>query len=159
MAATNPTTSRSGSLKFVGNKAHASYNLERGVATTASTWWRRQFRVFGQKYCLDSLHAVVYDSARLDFFYRRTGFPDVIIRPVLRPLGGQKVAVEYHITEGQPMLLDSVSIVWAPAPLPDSGLFIDDLPIRAGDRFDIVAIEATRDTLRQRLRDRGYPIA
>jgi outer membrane protein assembly factor BamA len=146
-------------LRFVGNKVHSDYNLERGVATTASTWWRRMFRVFGQKYCLDSLHALVYDSARLDFHYRRTGFPDVRVRPVIRPLGARTVAVEYHITEGQPMLMDSVSIVWNPAPLPDSQRFTDDLPIKAGDRFDIVAIEATRDTIRQRLRNRGYPVA
>ena len=41
-------------LRFVGNKAHTDYALERGIATTASTWWRRTFRVFGQQYCLDS---------------------------------------------------------------------------------------------------------
>ena len=57
------------SLGFSGNKAHTSYALERGIATTASTWWRRTFKIFGQKYCLDSLSALVEDSARLDFHY------------------------------------------------------------------------------------------
>ena len=146
-------------LKFIGNKAHASYNLERGIATTASTWWRRTFRVFGQKYCLDSLAALVEDSARLDYHYRRTGFPDVLVKPTIRPLGAGKVAVEYRITEGQPMMMDTVSIVWEPAAVPDSGSFVDDLPIEAGDRFDITVLEAARDTIRRRLVNRGYPQA
>jgi outer membrane protein assembly factor BamA len=145
-------------LKFIGNKAHSSYNLERGVATTASTFWRRTFRVFGKKYCLDSLHALVIDSARLDFFYRRTGFPDVRIQPAIRPLGGRKVAVEYRITEGQPMLMDSVTVVWDQG-IPDSTRFTDGLPIEAGDRFDNVVLEAARDTIQTRLRNRGYPQA
>jgi outer membrane protein insertion porin family/translocation and assembly module TamA len=146
-------------LKFIGNKAHSSYNLERGIATTASTWWRRVFRVFGQKYCLDSLHALVIDSARLDYHYRRTGFPDVAIRPSIRPLGGRKVAVEYRITEGQPMIMDSVSIVWEPSAIPDSGDFTDDLPVHVGDRFDILVLEATRDSIQTRLNNHGYPRA
>ncbi|HEX6942411.1 MAG TPA: hypothetical protein VF128_05755, partial [Gemmatimonadaceae bacterium] len=146
-------------LKFVGNKAHPSYNLERGIATTASTWWRRTFRVFGQKYCLDSLAALVEDSARLDYHYRRTGFPDVVVKPVIRPLGAGKVAVEYRITEGQPMMMDTVSIVWEPSAVPDSERFVDDLPVESGDRFDITVLEATRDTIRRRLVNRGYPQA
>jgi outer membrane protein assembly factor BamA len=146
------------SLKFNGNEAHSDYALERGVATTASTWWRRMFKVFGQKYCLDSLQALVYDSARLDFHYRRTGFLDVQIKPILRPLGGRKVSVEYQITEGRPMLLDSVTVLWDGA-VEDSLHFTDDLPVEAGDRFDIVVIEAARDTIRRRLVNRGYPEA
>ena len=146
-------------LKFSGNKTHSSYNLERGIATTASTWWRRFFRVFGQKYCLDSLAALVEDSARLDYHYRRTGFPDVRVQPTIRPLGAGKVAVEYRITEGQPMMMDSVSIVWQPAAVPDSERFIGDLPIEPGDRFNILVLEAARDTIQTRLNNRGYPRA
>ncbi|HEX6316243.1 MAG TPA: BamA/TamA family outer membrane protein [Gemmatimonadaceae bacterium] len=145
-------------LEFIGNEAHSSYNLERGIATTASTWWRRFFKIFGQKYCLDSLHALVIDSARLDFHYRRTGFPDVVIRPSIRPLGGQKVAVEYRITEGQPMLMDSVSVVWE-EPVEDSARFTDDLPIKPGDRFDLLLLDVTRDTIHARLVNNGYPRA
>ncbi len=146
-------------LKFTGNHTHAEYNLERGIATTASSWWRRTFRVFGQKYCLDSLAALVEDSARLDYHYRRTGFPDVRVKPVIRPLGSQRVAVEYHITEGKPMMMDSVSVVWEPVAVNDSTQFTAGLPVKAGDRFDITVLEAGRDTIRRRLLNRGYPQA
>jgi outer membrane protein insertion porin family/translocation and assembly module TamA len=144
------------SLNFIGNRSHTSYSLERGVATTASTWWRRTFRVFGQRYCLDSLAALVEDSARLDYHYKRTGFPDVKVKPVIRFTGPKRVAVEYRITEGEPMLLDSVSVVWEPAP-PDSMDFMRNLPVEVGDRFSITDLEAGRDTLRRRLLNNGYP--
>jgi outer membrane protein assembly factor BamA len=146
------------SLNFIGNKAHTSYTLERGIATTASTWWRRTFRVFGKRYCLDSLSVLVEDSARLDFHYRKTGFPDVRIKPVIRPLGPRRVAVEYRITEGEPMLMDSVSVSWAES-VPDSVDYTDDLPVEAGDRFDTSLLEAGRDTIQRRLRNDGYPKA
>ncbi len=145
-------------LSFVGNKAHTSYALERGIATTASTWWRRTFRVFGQKYCLDSLTALVEDSARLDFHYVKTGFPDVKVKPVIIPLGPKRVKVEYRITEGRPMLMDSVSVVWEGAP-PDSLDYTEDLPVESGDRFDTSVLEAGRDTIRRRLLNHGYPQA
>lgn len=151
-----PTDIEVRALKFTGNKAHSSYNLERGIATTASTWWRRKFRVFGQKYCLDSLAALVEDSARLDYHYRRTGFPDIRIQPIIHSTGPRRVTVEYKITEGDPMLMDSVSVVWEPV-VPDSARFTEDLPVEGGDRFDITVIEAARDTIRRRLLNRGYP--
>lgn len=153
-----PTDLEVRALKFTGNKAHTSYALERGIATTASTWWRRTFRVFGQKYCLDSLAALVEDSARLDYHYRRTGFPDVRIQPIIHSIGPRRVSVEYKITEGEPMMMDSVTVVWEPA-VPDSTSFTDNLPIEVGDRFDITVLEATRDSIRRRLLNRGYPQA
>lgn len=153
-----PTDLEVRTLKFIGNKVHSSYNLERGIATTASTWWRRTFKVFGQRYCLDSIAALVTDSARLDFHYRKTGFNEVRIQPSIRQLGDGKVAVEYRITEGRPMLMDSVSIVWEGS-VPDSVRFTDNLPVESGDRFDTVILEAARDTIRRRLLNRGYPQA
>ena len=144
-------------LRFVGNRAHTDYALERGIATTASTWWRRTFRVFGQRYCLDSIAVLITDSAGLDFHYKRTGFPDVKVKPVIRSLGPRRVAVEYYITEGRPMLMDSVSVVWHGAP-PDSLDYTEDLPVEAGDRFDTSQLEAGRDTITRRLRNHGYPL-
>lgn len=145
-------------LSFIGNKAHTDYALERGIATTASTIWRRTFGV-GQSYCLDSV-AVVVDSARLDYTYRRTGFPDVQVRYVIKPLGTRRVAVEFHIVEGDPMVMDTVSFVWDPnVVVPDSARFLENLPLRVGDRFDVVVLQATRDTIRRRLANRGYPQA
>lgn len=146
-------------LEFIGNRAHTDYALERGIETTASTWWRRNLFGWGQKYCLDSL-AVVDDSMRLDYQYRRTGFPDVKVRYVIRPAGTGRVVVEFHIDEGAPMIMDSVLVNWDPTrPMPDSARYMRSLPIRVGDRFDISVFEAARDSIRRRLLDDGYPQA
>lgn len=146
------------SLKFVGNHVHSDFVLERGIASTPSTWWRRTLRVIGKRYCFDSLAFAVEDSARLDFYYRRTGYPDVQVRPVLTRLNPRTVALEYHITEGEPMVVDSMTVAWFDS-VPDAASFTSRLPLSSGDRFDIAQIEATRDTLDRRLKERGYPDA
>lgn len=154
------------SLRFTGNRAHSDYVLERGIATTPSTWWRRTFRVLGKRYCLDSLAATVVDSARLSDHYRSTGYPDVQVRPVIRRLGPRAVDVTYRIDEGEPMVIDSLGVRWTDAfgielaePIPDARRYVTSLPVALGGRYDFFAIEAARDTIRRRLRDRGYPQA
>jgi outer membrane protein assembly factor BamA len=145
-------------LTFSGNKTHTDYALVRGIATTASTFWRRTLG-FGQRYCLDSL-AVVVDSARLDYHYRRTGFPDVEVTYLIKEVGTGRVAVEFNIVEGDPMVMDSVNFTWDPnVVVPDSVRFLAGLPLRVGDRFDVTVLQATRDTIRRRLANSGYPQA
>ena len=146
-------------LNFIGNTAHTDYALERGVATTSSTWWRRNFFGLGQRYCLDSL-AVVDDSMRLDYLYRRTGFPDVKVRYAVRSAGTNRVVVEFRIDEGEPMFMDTVTVRWDPAiGVPDSARYVRSLPVKVGDRFDITVFEAARDSITRRLRNDGYPFA
>ena len=96
------------------------------------------------------LAALIRTRRGLDFHYKKTGFPDVKVKPVIRSLGPRQVAVEYRITEGRPMLMDSVSVVWASAP-PDSLDYTEDLPVEVGDRFDTSQLEAGRDTIQRRL--------
>lgn len=143
-------------LSFVGNRAHTDYALERGIATTASTWWRRNLG-FGQRYCLDSI-AVIEDRLRLLSHYRRTGFPDVQVRYAIK--GVEQVTVEFHIDEGEPMLIDTVRYTWDPATtVPDSTRYVTDLPMEVGDRFDVTLFESVRDSITRRLQQHGYPRA
>jgi len=155
------------SLKFRGNSAHTDYALERGIATTPSTWWRRTFG-FGRSYCLDSIATMIEDSARLSYRYVSTGYPDVRVRPVLTYKSPTKVDVAYEITEGEPMIIDSLGIEWTTidslgfasrSALPDSLRYTSDLPIELGARFNTIAIEAARDSIVRRLQERGYPQA
>ena len=41
------------SLRFDGNRAFPDGELSQIVATTTSSFWRRTFRIFGRKTCLD----------------------------------------------------------------------------------------------------------
>jgi outer membrane protein assembly factor BamA len=65
--------------------------------------------------------------------------------------------VDFTITEGRPILADSIGYV-TPDGF-DSGDLLQDLPIEPGDRWSTLALDATRDTLIHRLRNRGYPYA
>jgi len=69
----------------------------------------------------------------------------------------ETATVLFTIREGRPILADSIGYV-SPE---DFGVedLLDDLPIRPGDRWSTLALDATRDTLLRRLRNRGYPYA
>jgi len=71
--------------------------------------------------------------------------------------GDEIATVRFTIEEGRPILADSIGYV-----VPDAfavGNLLADLPIEASDRWSTLALDATRDTLLRRLRNRGYPYA
>jgi outer membrane protein insertion porin family/translocation and assembly module TamA len=70
---------------------------------------------------------------------------------------GELAFVRFSIAEGRPILADSLGYVG-----PDGFDLADlvrDLPIQPGDRWSTLTLDATRDTLLHRLRNRGYPYA
>lgn len=72
--------------------------------------------------------------------------------------GDAEVAtVSFTIDEGRPIIADDISFT-----TPDGFVTADllnGLPISAGDRWSVLALDATRDTLIRRLRNRSYPYA
>lgn len=144
-------------LGFSGNHTFRNFELESGIETTPSTWWRRTFRVIGQKYCLDTL-AVVRDSVRLQSFYRRSGFPKARVGYRVVRLDPRAATVTFAIEEGDPLLVDSVAYLGLDS-VPERDRILHDLPLRNGARLDYDQLEATRDSITRRLHDRGYPLA
>jgi outer membrane protein insertion porin family/translocation and assembly module TamA len=65
--------------------------------------------------------------------------------------------VRFSITEGRPILADSIGYVSPEGFV--AGNLLDGLPIDPGDRWSTLALDQTRDTLVRRLRNRGYPYA
>jgi outer membrane protein insertion porin family/translocation and assembly module TamA len=143
-------------LEFVGNRTFSERELEPRIGTTQSSWMRRRFGV-GRRYCLDSI-LVRADSLRLGFLYRQHGFREARISLALIPLGTGAVHVRYGIDEGRPTLVDSLTIVGLDS-VPERNAILRSLPLRSGGRFDMLAVEATRDSIADRLRERGYPLA
>lgn len=144
-------------LDFVGNHAFRSSELADGVATTQSSFARRYFRFFGKRYCLDP-GTVTQDSLRLILFYRNAGFSSVKVGKEVRMLGPRAAHLRFVITEGSPILVDSVSYQGFEH-VPQFDRLVRGIEIRVGQRFDKSAVLATRDSLARRLRDRGYPLA
>jgi outer membrane protein insertion porin family/translocation and assembly module TamA len=94
------------------------------------------------------------DIQNLSGFYRDQGFKDVRVDTATR-VDGHRVDVIFRVTEGQPVLVDSLRIIGfdttALGPLPAS------LNSRKGGRYSPTLTQEDLDTLETRLRDNGYP--
>lgn len=145
------------SLEFQGNKAFQSSDLARRIVTTPSTFKRRLTRIFGRRYCLDSL-IVRTDSLRLVKLYNDVGYTDVRVGLNVALVAPHEVRVLFTINEGLPMRIDSVSVSGLES-VPNGARMARALLPRKGDRFDKIRMDAARDSLARRLRDQGYPMA
>ncbi|MFW6331041.1 MAG: BamA/OMP85 family outer membrane protein [Gemmatimonadota bacterium] len=142
-------------LEFEGARSFTSQELASATVTRAT----RCRNILYQAVCWlgvgedrayldpDELEADVF---RLRVYYYERGFREVEIAADTVS-AGDRVKVVFTIREGRPVRVDAVELAGAPA-----SLRIEPLPVAVGDPFDVVAYEATRDTLRSRLRDSGY---
>ena len=146
-------------LHFEGNRTFDDATLANGLLTEPTSALRRWVRVLGDKRCLDKLE-LSRDSLRLIAFHRRHGFPRVRVGTRIVEPRADRVDITFTIDEGAPLLVDSLAIVGLDSlPLPNRVRLVRSLPIKPRDRFDGILIDATRDTLEQRLRNEGYALA
>lgn len=145
------------SLEFTGNEAFRDATLEAGIVTTASSWARRVLRVVGTRHCLNRREFPL-DVLRLRVWYRNHGYVDATVDTVVTALSPTRVAVRFVITEGEPMVIDTLRVMGLDG-VPERAEVLQRLPVRAGGLFDQYAIAAARDSITRRLRDNGYPDA
>lgn len=145
-------------LRFDGNTAFTDAELGRVIVTTPSAFARRVLRLpFTVRRCLDRTE-LPRDRARLVVFYRRRGYPDAVVDTLATPSGRNGVEITFKIAEGLPTILRSFAIRGLDS-VPDRESITRNLPIRIGNRFDRVTLDAARDTIARRLRNGGYPRA
>ena len=133
-------------LKFTGNTAFTSAELSKIIVTTPSAWARRFLHLpFTIRRCLDRAE-LPRDRARLTVYYRKRGFPEVTVDTAVRNVGQGGVEVQFNIHEGVPTRLQSLAITGLDS-VTNADEMTRNLPIRAGQRFDRVNIEAARDTI------------
>ena len=147
---------------FEGNVTFPDDLLERAIVTTETRC--RHWALFfvcpfglGQRRSELSEVEVERDAARLRIWYQQRGFREarVVGEATLRDDGTAEV--RFGIAEGMPVIADSIAFVGAEdVAVPN---LLSDLPIRAGDRWSTLQLDATRDTLTRRLMSRGYPYA
>lgn len=143
-------------LDFVGNHAFTDAELANVIVTTPSSWARRYFNFpFSARRCLDRPE-FANDRLRLLLYYRRRGFPSVTVDTALTPEGSGGVRARFTIREGAPTRLATLVITGLDS-VPRTGEVTNDLPIRAGDRFDRTQVDAAIDLIARRLRNAGYP--
>ena len=97
------------------------------------------------------------DRARLILWYRQRGFQDVQVDTPTVFRTAQTAEVVFTVEEGRPVIADSISYTG----VEDLGLpaLLDNLPIEEGDRLSTIALDATRDSITNRLANRGYAYA
>ena len=144
-------------LTFRGNRTFSDSRLAAQIATTASGTLYRFARFIGTRHCLDRVHLPL-DSIRLLRFYQERGFYDVAVDLDTSTVGPSAIAVEFTITEGQPMLIDSLTVLGLEG-LPDSARVRRGLPLAVGQRFDSEALGNALAYLTTSLRNSGYPDA
>ncbi|MEO8193163.1 MAG: BamA/TamA family outer membrane protein [Gemmatimonadales bacterium] len=142
-------------LSFTGNTAFADAELSKIIVTTPSPFARTVLHLpLTVRRCLNR-NELPKDRARLVIFYRRRGYPDAVVDTAVRAVRGG-VDVNFTIHEGLPTRLQSLVIQGLDSVRNRSDL-VGRLPIRSGDRFDRVNLDAARDSIARRLRNSGYP--
>jgi len=142
-------------LRFTGNREYAAAALAATVATTPSSV--AGLPVIGERRCLDPVE-FARDVQRLETLYRRRGFPDVTVDTAVTTVRPGVIEITFAIREGDPMRITALAL---------RGLDLDpevrdaarDFPLTVGGVFDRGALEAGRDTLVRRLRNKGWPQA
>jgi outer membrane protein insertion porin family/translocation and assembly module TamA len=153
------------SVQFNGNETFSDEDLAVRVLSTPSSFWRRTFRLFGPKRCYpfgdvggDKPVGLLNDVNNLKTFYRNNGFYDTRIDTVLTHFAPGRVDIAFNITEGPPLILDSLAITGLDS-VPERKIVLRDSVLRVGERFGAALAAAQVDTLTTRLRDNGYPKA
>ena len=142
-------------LRFVGNREYAAVALAATVATTPSSF--AGLPVLGERRCLDPVE-FTRDVQRIETLYRRRGYLDVKVDTTVNTVRPGVIEITFTIREGKPMRITALALL---------GLEVDaevrdasrDFPLRVGGVFDRGALEAGRDTLVRRLRNKGWPQA
>ena len=142
-------------LKFTGNREFTAQTLAANLATLPSSF--NGLPILGEKRCLDPIE-FARDVQRLTTLYRRRGFPDVKVDTVVTTRRLGVIEITFAIVEGDPMRVTAFALRGAEAN-PEVQQAARDFPLKVGGVFDRGALDAGRDTLVRRLRNRGWPQA
>ncbi len=102
------------------------------------------------------------DLLRVHILYQRHGYFDArLVEYAVRPDGEGEATVSMTVEEGEPTLVDSLSIEGLEdvADAPSAEDLIGNVPLQVGDVFTELDLQAGRDTLESLLKNRGHAYA
>jgi outer membrane protein assembly factor BamA len=145
-------------LSFSGNKAIDDYTLQVSIATSNSSFFARApvIRWLGlgsKRYFNESEFR--RDVLRIQTLYRASGYPGVRVDTTVRR-SDESVSLNFRIFEGEPIRIVAIAIQGGEDIVSQRQL-LERIPLRAGDPFNRLLIQASADTIRVALRNRGYP--
>ncbi len=113
--------------------------------------------LIGERRCLDPVE-FSRDVQRLETLYRRRGFLDVKVDTTVTTVKPGVIEITFTIHEGEPMRVTALALRGLDVH-PDVRDAAQGFPLAVGGVFDRGALEAGRDTLVRRLRNKGWPQA
>jgi outer membrane protein insertion porin family len=143
------------SLHFQGNRTFNDDELSARVLTTPSSLTRRYVKYFGAKRCYPDV-GLKPDVEALTAFYKNNGFYDTRIDTIVKPVSSNAVDVTFHIDEGEPLHIDTLSITGLDS-VPDPAKITENLQLKTTGRFGLQLLYTDIDTILARLRNAGYP--
>ncbi len=148
-------------LSFTGNRAIDDYTLRVSIATSNSSFFARAipFRwlgFLGEKKYFDEREFRL-DVLRIQTLYRASGYVGVQVDTTVRR-SDNSVSLSFRIREGQPIRITALSVGGADEIVSQRRL-LGRIPLQVGDPFNRLLIQASTDTIRAALRNRGYPYA
>ncbi len=152
------------SIDFRGNVAFPDDSLSRAIfnrETRCRSFVLAPFCAFGAGFSIShqSLNEreLPGDILRLRSYYGSRGFKEAQVDTVITRPDDDRVSILFQIEEGRPVRVSTLDVVGIEG-LEEPDLAAD-LPIREGDLLSSIDLDAARDTLIQRLQNRGYPRA
>jgi outer membrane protein assembly factor BamA len=145
---------------FQGNRSIPDEALRVSIATSQSAWFARSPLVswlgLGEKRYLNETE-FRRDVLRIVALYRQSGYLEAGVDTIVRR-SERGVHIAFIITEGEPVVVDSVGISGHEEVIA-TGELAAGLPLRVGEPFNRLLMLASADSIRLRLANRGYPFA
>ena len=149
-------------LVFEGNESFSDEVLASAIATRQTECRSVLLEPFcwaGADWARDrgylDTRALGRDVARLRVFYYQRGFRETTVDTVTTIPDPGRVRIVFRIEEGRPVVIDSLSIGGL-SDVPEQMQVVEDLPAREGAPLSGVLLDATRDSLQNRLQNRGF---
>lgn len=146
-------------ITFNGNQHFESAELASVIVTSASSFARRHLHLpIGARRCLDTLE-LSRDAVRIRLFYRLRGYYKTSVKTAVQPAGTGAVEVAFGVTEGPPVIIDSLAVTGLDS-VSDRDRLLRELDhFRHNHTFTKIELQAVLDTVREELHDSGYPYA
>lgn len=146
------------SISFSGNHAIDDLTLKSFIGTSESSAFARWATVrwigLGAKRYFNETEFRT-DVLRIAAIYRATGYREVVVDTVVRRKDGA-VNIKFIIDEGRPVRVTSLQISGLDNIISERAV-LRKLVLKLGRPFNLPLLQASVDTIRATLRDRGYP--
>ena len=147
------------SIEFSGNEAFPEDSLARTIVNreTRCRSFSLGFCPFGVQHEVLNERELSRDILRLTNFYTIRGYREVRIDTLITRPAADALELSFQVDEGSPVRIANLSVEGAD--VFDEFDPAADLPVEVDGLLNAIDLAATRDTLIQRFRNRGYPRA